>query len=87
MAKKKKKYKTTEAQRAYSKKYYRENKERYKMYSKKGTANRRSTVNKNLEVREIVREAFTYSDLMKSHDDQLAKMFSQIISGERMLVT
>jgi hypothetical protein len=85
--KKKRKYKTTAKQRAYGKKYYKKNKEKYKEYSKIGTAKRRSTVNKNLEVRQAKREAFTYSDLMKSRDDQTAKMVSQILSGERMLVT
>jgi hypothetical protein len=87
MAKKKRKYKTTAKQRAYGKKYYKKNKEKYKEYSKIGTAKRRSTVNKNFEVREKKRMTFTYSDLMKSRDEQTAKMINQIISGERMLVT
>lgn len=92
MAKKKGKFKTTAKQRAYSRKYYRENKERYKLYSKKGTANRRSTTTHNKKkkvvvVREKKRMAFTYHDLMKSHDDQTSKMINKILSGERMLVT
>jgi len=88
----KKKYKTTAKQRAYSRKYYREHPEKYKMYNKKGTANRRSTTThdkkrKVREVREKKRMTFTYSDLMKLRDGQIAKTVDQIISGERNLVT
>lgn len=88
----KKKYKTTEAQRAYGFKYYRNNKERYKLYSKKGTANRRSTTTHNkkkkvVEVREKKRITFTAHDFMKSHDNKTIRMLEQILSGERMLVT
>lgn len=90
----KKKYKTSAAKRRKARKFYRANIERYREYSRLAQARRRSEQGsmrlkgpKFTCKREAECMTFTYSDLMKSHDNQSVKMFNQILRGERMLVT
>lgn len=83
---------TPEKRRLYQRRYYWAHKEKQKEYQRQYREGKKSTTThdkkkKVVEVREAVRETYTYSDLMKSRDDQTAKMFSQILSGERNLVT
>ncbi len=88
------KFKTSAKVRRQARQHYQDNKEKYQEYGRLAQARKRKERRsmrlkgpKFVCKRALVREAFTFSDIMKSHDDQTTRMVNQILSGERMLVT